>query len=108
MGLQAALPSLVTPEVVAGVSTVAAGASGEPDVRKFDVASLNESITEALKTLPEGKHVAAFARVDLDGAHLTIAGHVPGKIPGDLDWTVYVDKKWTGDFDAGAGLRWSI
>jgi hypothetical protein len=108
MSLQIPLPKLDTPDVVAGITTVETGVPGSPSIRKFDIASLNETIGEAIKAIPEGKHVGAFARVDLKGAHFVIAGKVPGKIPGELDWTVFVDKPWDGDFDAGVGLRWSI
>lgn len=91
------------------VQTIAAGAPGAPDLRKFDAASINAAIDDAMKALPPDKHVAAFARVDLTGAHLTIVGRIPhSSIPGELDWTAYVDKPWDGPFDAGLGLRWSI
>jgi hypothetical protein len=101
--------ALATVGSAANVVTVEKGLKGEPDVRKFDVAALNESITQALAAIPQGKTVAAFGRVDLKGARLTIAGRVPSKsIPGELDWTIYVDKPWGGEFDAGIGLRWSI
>jgi hypothetical protein len=92
----------------ANLITLSKGLTGEPDIRKFDTSELNAEIDAAIKSIPAGKTVAAFARVDMTGARLTIAGKVPGKIPGELDWTVYVDKPWDGDFDAGLGLRWSI
>lgn len=82
--------------------------TGSPDIRKFDVQSMNAMIDDAMKAIPADKKVAAFARVDLQGAHLTIAGRVPGKIPGELDWTVYVDKPWDGELEGAIGLRWSI
>ena len=99
------------PLEIAGVAktvVVSKGASGNPDVSKFDHSALNAAIDAAIKALPPGKHVVGFARVDMSGARLTIAGRVPGKIPGELDWTVYADKPWDGPFDAGVGLRWSI
>ncbi len=94
--------------VAAQVLTVEKGAPGAPDVRKFDQSALNDAITAAMKALPADKSVIALARVDLSGARFTLAGRVPGKIPGELDWTVYVDKPWQGDFDAGLGVRWTI
>lgn len=92
----------------ANVVTITKGAPGEPDVRKFDQSALNAAIDAAVKAIPADKHVVALARVDMTGARLTIAGRVPGKIPGELDWTVYVDRPWDGTFDAGLGVRWSI
>ena len=92
----------------ANVTTIAKGVSGEPDLRKFDQSALNAAIDAAVRSIPADKHVVALARVDMTGARLTIAGKVPGKIPGELDWTVYVDKPWDGTFDAGLGVRWSI
>jgi hypothetical protein len=82
--------------------------SGAPDVRKFDDSALNQAIDNAIRNIPADKHVVALARVDLKGAHLTIAGKIPSSIPGELDWTVYADKPWDGPFDAGLGVRWSI
>ena len=93
---------------IAQVVTVAKGAPGEPDRRRFDASALNAAIDSAMKALPADEHVLALARVDLAGAHLSIVGKVPGKIPGELDWTIYVDKPWDGSFDAGLGVRWSI
>lgn len=93
----------------ASVVTLTKGVSGAPDIRKFDQSELNDAITAAMKSIPADKHVIALARVDMTGARLTIAGRVPSdKIPGELDWTVYVDKPWEGTFDAGLGVRWSI
>ena len=100
--------SFYSDSLAANVVTVAKGATGEPDVRKFDNSALNAAIDAAMREIPADKHVVALARVDLSGARLTIAGKVPGKIPGELDWTVYADKPWDGAFDAGLGIRWSI
>jgi hypothetical protein len=103
--LKAALSTL---DALPTVVTVAKGAPGSPDVRKFSLSDLNAAIDDAIKTLPADKHVVAFARADLSGARLTIAGKVPGKHPGELDWTIYVDKPWEGDVTAGAAIRWTI
>lgn len=84
------------------------GDPGSPDIAKFDNTALNAAIDAAIKNLPMDKHVVAFARADLDGVHFTLAGKVNSKIPGELDWTVYVDKPWKDDWDAGVGVRWSI
>lgn len=102
------LTALDTPDTITRPITVAKGAPGEPDLRRFDNAAINSAIDSAMAALPSGKTVVALARVDLTGARLTIAGKVPGKIPGDLNWTVYVDKPYEGSFDAGVGIRWSI
>ena len=91
----------------AKLMTFAKGSTGEPDIRKFDISALNAEIDAAVKALGD-KNVVGLARVDLEGAHLTIVGKVPAKVPGELNWTVYVDKPWEGSFDAGVGIRWSL
>ncbi len=94
----ASRPALVTVEA----------RSGEPDVRKFDAPALNSAIDKALASLPPGKKVAAFARVDLEGAHILVVGRIVHGSSGELDWTVLADKPWDKPVDAGLGLRWSF
>lgn len=82
--------------------------TGAPDIRKFDDSALNAAIDGALKALPEGKKMVGLVRIDMSGGHFTLAGKVDSPIPGELAWTVYADKPWSGNFDAGLGVRWSI
>jgi hypothetical protein len=102
------MSDLFTPSV-AKIVTVQETPQGLPNVLKFDNSAINSAIDAAMKSIPADKHVVAIARVDMSGARLTIAGRIPsGTIPGELDWTVFVDKPWQGEFDAGLGVRWSI
>src|SRR5512147_2677037 len=101
------IPELNTPDTLTRPVVVAKGLAGEPDLKKFDSSAINKAINDAMASIPAGKTVAAFARVDLTGARLVVAGKIPAKIPGELNWTVYVDKPWEGSFDAGVGLRWA-
>lgn len=81
--------------------------SGMPDVQMFDAAAINASITKTMGALPEGKTVAAIAYVDREGANVAIVGRLP-KIPGQAEWTVLGTRKWNGDWNASAAIRWSI
>lgn len=81
--------------------------SGTPDVRKFDVGSVNAAITKAMKTLPKGKTVAAIAYVDRKGANIALVGRIP-KVPGEASWTVLGTREWSGNWDVSAAVRWSI
>ena len=102
------MSSLTLPDSIATVQTVSKGANGEPDLRKFNSSALNSAIDAAMAAMPKDKKVVALLRADLTGARLTIAGRIPSKLPGELDWTVFVDKPYTGKVDAGVGVRWSI
>lgn len=101
----------LTSDDIPTVETVVKGGPGLPDVRRFSAAALNAQIDDAMKALGSDR-VALFARVDLAGAHGVLVGRIPEavaeKLPGKLSWTVYVDKPWEGDWDAGVGLRWSL
>ena len=100
------------PESITQVQTVFETPAGLPNVRQFDSVALNKEINDAVSCMKPGETVVALGRVDLEGAHLTIVGKLPDKlvdkIPGKLNWTVYADKPWSGDWDAGVGVRWSI
>lgn len=81
--------------------------SGAPDVQMFDAAAINAAIDRQMLALPAGKTVAAIAYVDRDGANVAIVGKI-AKVPGDLSWTVLGTRKWSGDWNASAALRWTI
>lgn len=81
--------------------------SGRPDIQMFDSAAINQAIDKQMQALPQGKTVAAIAYVDRDGANVAIVGRV-NKVPGDLSWTVLGTRKWSGDWNASAALRWTI
>lgn len=81
--------------------------SGTPDIRKFDVGSINSAIDRTLRMLPEDKRVAAIAYVDKNGANVALVGKIK-KVPGDMEWTVMGTREWSGDWNASAALRWSI
>jgi len=81
--------------------------SGSPDVQMFDSAAINQAIDRQMLALPSGKTVAAIAYVDKDGANVAIVGRL-AKMPGDLSWTVLGTRKWNGQWQASAALRWTI
>ena len=81
--------------------------SGAPDLQKFDSAAINAQIDRQMAALPAGKTVAALAYVDRDGANVAIVGRI-SKLPGDASWTVLGTRKWAGDWNVSAALRWSI
>jgi hypothetical protein len=81
--------------------------SGAPDLQKFDAAAINAQIDRQMTALPQDKTVAAIAYVDRDGANVAIVGRI-SKIPGDASWTILGTRKWSGDWNASAALRWSI
>lgn len=96
-------------EGVAKVVTVEQTPQGLPNVMRFDNTAINNAIDAAMKTVPADKRVVGIARVDMSGAHLTIAGRIPsGSLPGQFEWTLFADKPWDGPFDAGLGVRWSL
>lgn len=81
--------------------------SGSPDIQKFDAAAINDVIDRQMASLPADKTVAAIAYVDRDGANVAIVGRIR-QIPGDTSWTVFGTRKWAGDWQVGAALRWVI
>ena len=81
--------------------------SGSPDVQMFDSAAINQAIDRQMQALPSGKTVAAIAYVDRDGANVAIVGKLK-QIPGDASWTILGTRKWNGEWNASAALRWSI
>jgi hypothetical protein len=92
----------------ANVITVGTPVSGQPDQRIFDVASINQHITDSLSALPPDKKVAFVAYADGEGVKGVIVGKITDKLPGEIDWTVLAEKPWNGAFQWGAGVRWSI
>lgn len=105
----AALIRNETPTVVdqpARLITVAKQ-SGAPDLQRFDAAAINAQIDRQMAALPKDKTVAAIAYVDREGANVAIVGRI-SKVPGDASWTVLGTRKWNGDWNASAALRWSI
>lgn len=103
-----AIAPLLTKDVAPVVIEASKGLPGEPNVLRFDHAGLNEAMIRVMKSIPEDQHVVAIARVDLDGGRLTIAGKIPAKVPGELGWTVMVDKPWKGALSAEAAVVWSF
>jgi len=81
--------------------------SGAPDLQRFDSAAINAQIDRQMSALPADKTVAALAYVDKDGANVAIVGRI-SKLPGDASWTVLGTRKWNGDWEASAALRWVI
>lgn len=88
--------------------TVAKGEPGLPDVRMFDVASINKHIDASLSALDPGKRVAFVAYADGEGVKGAIVGRIDAGIPGELKWTVFATKPYAGSFAWGAGVKWSI
>jgi hypothetical protein len=81
--------------------------SGTPDVQVFDASAINASIDRQMGALKPGEKVAAIAYVDKDGANVALVGKLPVKV-GTASWTVLGTRKWNGDWNASAALRWSI
>ena len=81
--------------------------SGAPDVQMFDVAAINASIDRQMSALKPGEKTVAIAYVDRDGANVAVVGKLPVKV-GTASWTVFGTRKWSGDWNASAALRWSI
>jgi hypothetical protein len=90
------------------VITVAKGAAGEPDVRMFDLASVNQHIESSMAALDPGKKVAFIAYADGQGVKGAIVGRIDAKIPGEVKWTVFAERPYSGQFTWGAGVKWSI
>jgi hypothetical protein len=88
------------------VRTIAKGLEGTPDVRVFDVQSINDHITKVVDTMEPGETVLGYAYVDKDGANIAVVGKMDF-LPGNAKWTVYGTAKWDGDWTAGAAVRWS-
>ena len=98
----------VVVDVPARVLTAYKTPQGLPDIRKFDVKAINDAIERHVSIMKPEEHVVAVAYVDRTGGHVAIVGKVTDKIPGDMKWTVYGTREWDGDWNAGAGVRWSI
>ena len=81
--------------------------SGAPDVQLFDVTAINAAIDRQMAALTSDKTVAAIAYVDRDGASVAIVGRIKA-LPGSASWTVLGTRKWSGDWQASAALRWTI
>jgi hypothetical protein len=105
-GISKPIDKPVVVDVPARLMTVGK-ASGSPDVQMFDAAAINASIERNMNALQPGKKVAAIAYVDKDGANVAIVGKLPVKL-GTASWTVLGIRKWSGDWNAAAALRWAI
>lgn len=81
--------------------------SGAPDVRQFDAAAVNASIDKAMAGLKPDEKVAAIVYVDRDGANLAFVGKLKAPV-GKASWTVVGTKRWDGDWQASAALRWAL
>lgn len=81
--------------------------SGAPDVRMFDSAAVNASLDKAMGTLKQGERMAAIVYVDRDGANLAFVGKLKAPV-GNASWTVVGTRKWDGDWQASAALRWAL
>lgn len=96
----------------AHLRTTMKGGPGEPDIRRFDVKSINDSITRNMQALGEKETVAAIAYADKSGAKVAIVGRIRSikgkKIPGKLQWFVMNDFGYDGKMTPSAALRWSI
>lgn len=90
------------------VVTVEKGGPGQPDIRIFDMKSVNQHIDESMALLDPGKRVAFVAFADPAGIKGAIVGRVDSPIPGELKWTIYALKPYAGSFTYGAGVKWSI
>jgi hypothetical protein len=82
-------------------------ATGAPDIQRFDVQAINASIERAMATLKPDERVAAIAYVDREGANVAIVGKVKAPV-GKASWTILGTRRWSGDWEASAALRWSI
>lgn len=92
----------------ASLITVEKGVTGAPDVRIFDMQSINKHIEDSMSLLDPGKRVAFIAYMDGEGVKGAIVGRIDSGIPGDLRWTVFATKPYSGSFTYGAGVKWSI
>jgi len=95
-------------DVPARVYTAVKTESGLPDIKRFDVPAINEFIDRQFSVLKPEETVAGIALVDLTGGKLAVVGRVPDVIPGEAKWTIYALKEWSGDWNAGAAVRWSM
>ncbi len=106
------MPEPEKPVVVdeyARIMRVEKGGPGQPDIQRFDVKAINDSITRNLEALGDDETVAAIAYVDRAGANIAVVGRIKQtKIPGKLAWTIMGKREWSGDWAAGAAIRWSI
>lgn len=90
------------------IITIEKGVAGKPDTRMFDVASINDHITKSMGALGPSEKVAFIAYADGQGVKGAIVGRLSDGIPGDLKWTVFATRPYSGGFEWGMGLRWSI
>lgn len=81
--------------------------SGAPDVRVFDATAVNTSIDKAMAGLKDGEKMAAIVYVDRDGANLAFVGKLKAPV-GNASWTVVGTRRWDGDWQASAALRWAL
>jgi hypothetical protein len=87
--------------------TIEKGAAGKPDIRMFDVASINDHITRSLSVLKPEEKVAFVAYADGQGVKGAIVGRLDAG-PGEMCWTVFTEKPYDGPFTWGAGVTWKF
>ena len=92
----------------ASIVTVEETPEGRPNIRMFDVASINRHIESSIATMNPGDKVAFIAYADGQGVKGTLVGRIDSQIPGELKWTVFAELPYAGSFTWGAGLRWSM
>jgi hypothetical protein len=92
----------------ASVVTVAKGSPGLPDTRIFNAKAINKHIEDSLAVLDPGKRVAFVAYADGEGVKGAIVGRIDSEVPGELKWTVFAERPYSGAFTWGAGVKWSI
>lgn len=81
--------------------------SGAPDVRMFDAGAVNASIDKAMGALKPEEKMAAIVYVDRDGANIAFVGKLKAPV-GKASWTVVGTRRWDGDWQASAALRWAL
>lgn len=86
--------------------------SGAPDVRHFSVPEINKYIEDNLSILEPGKRDALLVYGDMVNGKLRGNAVYAGRLNrpvlgGKFEWTVFVNKEWGGDLQAGAGAKWS-
>jgi hypothetical protein len=106
------MPKPARTKRTAHLKTTIKGALGEPDIRRFDVKAINDSITRSMSALGKDEKVAAIAYYDKSGLKTAVVGRIKSvagkKIPGKLQWTVMNDFNEDWDWKPSAAVRWSF
>ena len=103
------IPSLdLIKSSAASIVTVEETPEGQPNIRMFDVASINRHIEASMSALGPGEKVAFIAYADGEGVKGALVGRIDSPIPGELKWTVFAEVAYSGPFTWGAGLKWAL